>query len=451
MMNEQQLKEHMGWEDDAIDTGADPVGVEDSLLDRDDLVRPDATRREHPLHRRLFPRVTLVLTVFGLVGFGFWQLIAGNFTSVSQSERKHEPLASDKESTVEGEPTQEEQIAELKRKLAFANQEQVLKAAERSAQEPPPEPAATEVKEKALPSPQPVVHSAPPPQKPRTSPPPQLPPSPEPTKNLPDPNQLWQQASQIGSYGNISAPPPPSLDAKTTVQPTAESGLVADVSGGTGALSDARPSAAGKPSLMIGTQASGELATAIAWAGKQTALNRKFLVRLTSPLQSDGTVVIPDGTQLVGEIAQVSNSGLLQMSLVSVIENGREIPLPQGAILVLGAGGRPLRAQVETPDGGGSNLAAFALAGIAKAAEVANGNDEAFTFDSEAGSFSSTSNNNADYLSGAVQGASEELLAQMERRNQQALERARAQEPLFVLEPGTPVQLLVNESVSISP
>jgi len=450
-MDEQQLKEQIGWEDEVIETGADTVPGEKALLDRDDRVRPDPTRREHPLHRRLFPRVTLVLTVFGLVGFGFWQLIAGNFTSVSQSERKHEPLASDEESAVEAEPTQEEQIAELKRKLAFANQEQVLKAAERSAQEPPPEPAATEVKEKALPSPQPGVHSAPPPQKPRTSPQPQLPPSPEPTEKIPDPNQLWQQASQIGSYGNISAPPPPSLQAKTTVQPTPESTLFAGNTGETGAPSGPRPAAAGNRSLMIGTQASGELATAIAWAGKQTALNRKFLVRLTSPLQNNGTVVIPDGTQLVGEIAQVSNSGLLQMSLVSVIENGREIPLPQGAILVLGEGGRPLRAQVETPDGGGSNLAAFALAGIAKAAEVANDSNEAFVFDSEAGSFSSTSSTDTDYLSGAVQGASEELLAQMERRNQQALERARSQEILFILEPGTPVQLLVNESISISP
>jgi type IV secretory pathway VirB10-like protein len=160
--------------------------------------------------------------------------------------------------------------------------------------------------------------------------------------------------------------------------------------------------------------------------------------------------VIPEGTQLVGEIAQVSNSGLLQMSLVSVIENGREIPLPSGAILVLGEGGRPLRAQVETPDRLGNDLAAFALAGIAQAAEVANDSNEAFSFDSEAGSFSSTSNNEADYLSGAIQGASEELLSQMEQRNQQALERARGQEPLFILQPGTPVQLFVNESLSIS-
>jgi len=94
-------------------------------------------------------------------------------------------------------------------------------------------------------------------------------------------------------------------------------------------------------------------------------------------------------------------------------------------------------------------LAALALAGIAKAAEVANDSDEAFVFDSDAGRFSSTSSTDTDYLSGAIQGASEELLAQMEQRNRQALERARGQETLFVLEPGTPVQLFVNESISL--
>jgi hypothetical protein len=475
MMDEQQLKEQIGWQDDAVDTGAYTVGVEDSLLDRDDEVRPDPTRREQLLHRRLFPRVTLVLTVFSLVGVFFWQLIAGNFTSVSESEPTANPLASEEDSTaVEAEPSKDEQIAELKRKLAFANQEQVLKEAEPSTEEPSPEPEPAETQVEPPPSPQPVVRSTPPPLEPPASPEPLLPPSPpspQPSveENLPDPHQLWQQASQIGSYGDVQAPTPASLQATAprTVPPNSQPEWTTGVSGGTGTppstqnppvttttpniIASSRPSVShGKSLMMIGTQASGELETAIAWAGKQTALNRKFLVRLTSPLQSNGTVVIPDGTRLVGEISQVSNSGLLQMSVVSVIENDRERALPSGAILVLGKGGRPLRAQVETPDGGGSNLAALALAGIAKAAEVANDSDEAFTFDSEAGSFSSTSSTDTDYLSGAIQGASEEVLAQMERRNRQALEQARGQETLFILEPGTPVQLFVNESISIS-
>jgi hypothetical protein len=471
-MDDQKLKDEMGWEGDASDPRADTVDVEDSLVDSDDRVRPRQTKREQPLHRRVLPRVVLVFSSIGFVSFLFWQLIAGNLTPVSQSESKNQQFSQDNENTeAESEPTKDEQIAELKRKLAFANQDQALKENQSSSKEelarPSPESKEPKTENPAPPAKSAVNPSLPPQPSPQTRFIPK--PSPKTAVNQSqDPKQLWLQASQVGSYGNVQPPSTASAGSQISIQPTSQQELMAGVSGGTGnpptisannrpVVTEPNPNRHSSTSipnnkslLMIGTQATGKLETSIAWASNQQVPNRKFLIQLITPLKANETVIIPEGTRLVGEIDEVSNSGLLQMSLISVINDGHEKPLPPRAILVLGEGGRPLKAEAEIPNRTGSDLAAFAIAGISKATELANESEEEFIFNSNGGSFRSTTNNNPNYLSSAVQGATEEILERMQQRNRRALERTRGQNPLFVLEKGTEVQLFVNESVSIS-
>lgn len=372
--------------------------------------------------------------------------------------------------------------------------------------EPPPSDPVTNSVEPATSQPSNEVIPKPAPPKPA----PQATPKPKPNNNVSpkpkpepkDPREQWLKASQIGSYGNLQAPSPSTAGRQVNESPTVaslpkQSINASDVSGGTGsppepiqsetATSSSQENAIqsneGLPStegalpgqqakqtqqsasltvanntskgtsaqVTIGTQVTGELETPIAWAENQKTPNRKILLRLTQPLKSESdTVVLSEGTRLVGQVSQVSDSGLLKMEVISAIqEDGTPRNLPTQAILVFGENGLPLRAEVETPNTGSNDLAATLLAGVSQVAEIANEAEEEFSFNSGGGSFSSTTNNDPDYLAGAVQGATQEMLDRMNRRNEQALERAQGREKLFVLEQGTEVQLFVNKSVSM--
>ncbi|NBD15507.1 MAG: hypothetical protein GVY04_04980 [Cyanobacteria bacterium] len=505
-MDEQHIPENVGWQDDAINTGSDTV--ERDLLDANDQVRPNEVQDKPPLQRRPLPRLFFVLGGVSIITFLFWQLTAGNFTASKSNQNQPSSADTEQEKREKGEIAKlKEENAKLKEDLAFAGQAEMIeekpspkKTTSQSEPDPqsnsePPDPITNSSKPIAStppePAPQPKPTPAPPKPAPQPKPTNNFSPKPSPEPEV-SPREQWLQASQVGSYGNLQTPSPSTATNSGKQAPTSTIASqpkqlinASDVSGGTGsppkpisgqnetltsaskknAIQEGLPSPEGalpgrqakqtqqpaSQTVTIGTQVTGELETSIAWAENQTTPNRKFLLRLTQPLKGENnTVVLPEDTRLVGQVSQVSNSGLLKMKIVSAIqEDGTQRNLPTQAILVLGEDGRPLRAEVESPNTGSNDLAAMLLAGVSQAAEIANEADEEFSFESEGGSFSRSSNNDANYLAGAVQGATQEMLERMNRRNEQALEQVQGQEKLFVLEQGTEVQLFVNESISM--
>ena len=205
-------------------------------------------------------------------------------------------------------------------------------------------------------------------------------------------------------------------------------------------------------SLVVGTKANGKLETPIAWSGKLENPNQNFLIQLNEPLKAaDNTVAIPKGAYLVAKIGNATEAGLLQMSVSSMLinENGQstEKPIPEGALLILGKGGKPLKASAQRPNTTGNNLGMVLLSGVSSATGLINRPSSQSTYSSD-GYQSTTTTDDPNYLAGFGQGAAQSLLQQAQNRNQSSL-RSRESEPtVFVLNQGAIVQVFVNQSAS---
>ena len=207
-------------------------------------------------------------------------------------------------------------------------------------------------------------------------------------------------------------------------------------------------------SLVVGTRSEGKLETPIAWSGQLQNPMQKFLVRLSKPLKaSDGTVAFPKNSYLVAQVETATDGGIVQMSAVAVLStvNGRTIeqPLPKGAILILGKGGKPLQASSIGSDRIGSNLGMALLSGAATAASVANGVTSQSIY-SQGGTFtSSTKTDDPNYVAGFGQGITTSLASQMQQRSQQMQQRLNSAPSVFAINQGTSAQIFVNSTVSL--
>lgn len=205
--------------------------------------------------------------------------------------------------------------------------------------------------------------------------------------------------------------------------------------------------------LIVGTRANGKLETPIAWTGRLENPSQNFLIKLNEPLKSaNNSMAIPKGAYLVAKVIAASEAGLLQMSVSSMLvnENGQttEKPIPEGALLVLGKGGRPLKATAERPNTTGNDLGTVVLRGLATTAGIANRPSSQSIYSND-GYSSTVTNGDRNYLAGFGEGAAQALLEQAQNRNQQAL-RSRESEPtVFTLNQGSSVQIFVNQSVSL--
>jgi hypothetical protein len=207
----------------------------------------------------------------------------------------------------------------------------------------------------------------------------------------------------------------------------------------------------GRANLIVGTRVKAKLETPVAWSGSlDNSAYQNFLIKLTEPLKaSNGAVVVPKKAYLVAQVNAATETGLIQMSAVSVLkqENGQttEIPLPKGAVLILGKRGKPLQAKVEDRDGRGNKVGRALLSGAASVAGLSNQPSYQSVFSS--GGFTSTaSSRDPNYLAGFGQGAAQEILQQAQDRTRQR--QSLSTEPIFVLNQGTSVQVFVNQSVS---
>lgn len=310
-----------------------------------------------------------------------------------------------------------------------------------------------------------------------------------------DPTAQWLAAANIGSYGNSS---PATNSQATSAQSNGDDNYQTAnyqnnqdsawaVSGGTGAApqevkSDRNNAESRNPkfvdnstnnsdsqsetdartvtysnsvnSLIVGTKANGKLATPIAWSGALENPSQNFLIQLSEPLMAaNNTVAVPKGAYLVAKVITATEAGLLQMSVNSMLVNSNgqtiEKPLPEGALMVLGKGGRPLKASAERPDSTGTDLGTVVLQGLATTAGLANRPSSQSTYSSD-GYSSTVTNGDRNYLAGFGEGAAQALVQQAQNRNRRAL-RSRESEPtVFMLNQGASVQIFVNQSVSLA-
>ena len=99
----------------------------------------------------------------------------------------------------------------------------------------------------------------------------------------------------------------------------------------------------------IGSEAKATLESAVVWsAGSSNPAERKYLLRLKDDFENiEGKSVLPEGTRLIAQVKQYSNSGLLAMEVTQILHEGRKISVPAGALVIEGKKGSPLKADLK--------------------------------------------------------------------------------------------------------
>ncbi|MEG3437879.1 hypothetical protein V0288_12195 [Pannus brasiliensis CCIBt3594] len=196
-------------------------------------------------------------------------------------------------------------------------------------------------------------------------------PTPRPIANE-DPSELWSKLSRVGSFeeGSVSSSSPSSRQSRTapvyeprTVRDrvnSSEQVISPDRSRDRPIASNPSPPNNDPRAIEFGQSIPARLETTIAWEGErrnrtERASDERYLLTLNEPLtDKSGNVRIPAGSKAIARL-ETGNNALVTLSVESLVIDGKEIPLPEGALKVRGAGGQPLVAEMKTLGNNGSD------------------------------------------------------------------------------------------------
>jgi len=278
-----------------------------------------------------------------------------------------------------------------------------------------------------------------------------------------DPTERWLALSHLGSYGQSNPLPQEPSAPIVAAAPMPVPGPVAPAStlpsprdinhAEEAAILQGQPVALPptSPLLLTGTQALAVLETPLIWAAETDS--PQFVVQLTEPLlTADGEIGLPAETSLVAQVTSVADSGLVQLTVVSFIQAGQEIPLSAEAVQLRGVEGTPLIAQKY--DDPGMDIARMdatmaAMTGLSRAAGLVNRPKTSSVITSVGSSAITQDTGEPNLLAGILEGAFEQLSGQMEARNQAALDEILNRPVVWYLPTGTEVELYVNQTVAL--
>ncbi|MDZ7965848.1 MAG: hypothetical protein RM368_12870 [Nostoc sp. DedSLP03] len=260
-----------------------------------------------------------------------------------------------------------------------------------------------------------------------------------------DPTQQWLLAANVGSFKS-------SVDESESEKPIKTNGI----EGGTGGATQVAQNTTinyNALRVLVGSTAEGRLETPIAW-GTGDAGNQNYLVKLTKPLKaSDGRDVLPVGAYLVVQLAESNGSGFAKLRGVSVLVNSnndtQEKPLPPNAVLIMAKDGGFLKAESRRGSNLGNNFIGAIVAGVAKAAEVQNRPVTQVSSSSNGFSVSSTTNEQKDLSAAFGEGAFNSILDNIKSSNVARSQQLSGREEVFVIDVGKPVQVFVNQTISL--
>ena len=217
--------------------------------------------------------------------------------------------------------------------------------------------------------------------------------------------------------------------------------------------------------LQVGESVDGKLLTPLIWSNRFTSKNstrqsknksksEKFVIKLEQSLNTPkGKVVIPIGSQVVAQINNVNQGGLVELQATQVVIDGKEYILPPSAIAIRGDEGKPLVASRFNSKKGEiarRDAQTFAVGSLAKVGKVLNQPKEQQISTSSGfggtNSFSSVRRSRENILGAVLEGGFEPLTQQILKRNQQELQKIQQQEDVWYVKAGTNVQIFVNQS-----
>lgn len=272
-----------------------------------------------------------------------------------------------------------------------------------------------------------------------------------------DPLERWQQLAQLGSHGGISAEVPQESVVAENFSETSDNSsyqpAVYQVSSKTAQPEKSltqqaqqppaiepeleAPILQGQPQnqrlIQGGTQAKAVLVTPLTWEGNKQAASDYFTIVLSEPLlAADESVVLPAQTQLITQLLDLSEAGIVRLVAVTALfeQDGEllEIPLPQNAVQVRGTKGKPL---------------------IAKQLHQQKSRNERLTTGRSALSTIARGLLN-NSLSDVVENEAETLLDDLEERDSFSNQSSRDHQNIFFLSAGTQVEVFINQSASLN-
>lgn len=361
--------------------------------------------------------------------------------------------------------------------LAMGRQQAELEALAGATEQPKPEPtapgepqfspAAPTVSRPAQSVQRPISAPAPrvsAPAAPRLSRPPTTSPrsaSPSPETN---PMEQWMALAHVGSYGRSATTPEEAPTLPVEAVPTNAPVQLARTNPSTPpAINHAEEAAIligqsiespnQSPILITGTQAPAVLITPLIWVETTESENLQFIVRLTEPLLTpEDEIGLPAETQLVVQVKSVNESGLAQLAVMALIQDGQEVALPEDVFHIRGKEGTPLIAQKYGDPGpaiANQDFNSAVISGLARAAELINQPKSSTVITSAGGSTVTQDNGDTDILAGVLEGAFDQLTQQMTQRNQAALEEILSRPTVWHLPPDTEIEVFINRTVAL--
>lgn len=300
-----------------------------------------------------------------------------------------------------------------------------------------------------------------------------------------DPMEEWTKISRLGSYGSsvITANSDKQASESTidnTIQeqpkqiiPSATLVKAADYTTQTSNNNELEPLHTEEAAiiryennyqLQVGESVDGKLLTPLIWSkhqnknpfqqSKNKSKRENFVIELEQPLNTqDGFAVLPKGSQVVAQINNVNQGGLVELQATQVVIDGKEYILPPSAIAIRGDEGKPLiasRLNSKKGEIARRDAQTFAVGSLAKVGKVLNQpKEQQISTSSGLGgtnSFSSIRRGRENILGAVLEGGFEPLTQQILKRNQQALQELQRQGDIWYVKAGTEVQVFVNES-----
>lgn len=477
----------------------------ESLLDDEDLEDFETNSKTTiPLWSNPLAKTALVsalmATGLGSVGLFIWSLNGNWNKNLADSN----PATVDSEATPKPNPDQAE-ISRLKTVTALGSQAQIIKQA-------PKTPA------RFLPSPDKSKTAKPPAQVARTSsvsptiversPTVVAPPVPSytpvrqtilPAERSPefarpvapvspaqpvDPDEAWQKALAVGSYGQssdrtiaaaqsiaTSEQPAQLIDdsprSQEEVIPAPQEPTVGATVGDNQQSryeADEQALLSGIPrhtvAITPGEIATARLMTPIVWAQdlKAEQQPQRFVLQSSQPIYgTDGSVALPAGSQMVAKVDAVSNSGMMQLSIVQAVvptSNGNQvIEIPAGTMFIAGEGGQPLVAKNHNPQGGEvakRDITIALMGALGQVGSLLNHPSNQTTTTSPYLSTTSISNGQSNLLGGILEGGFGKLADRVSQRQQQQVEEILQRPNFWYVPAGQSIQVFTAASVEVT-
>ncbi|EAZ88196.1 TrbI/VirB10 family protein [Crocosphaera chwakensis] len=210
----------------------------------------------------------------------------------------------------------------------------------------------------------------------------------------------------------------------------------------------------------VGTQLKARLETPIIWTNEMKDNPRPFTLTLTQPLvDQSGKIVLPLGTSFSGKVTNVTTNGMVIAEIITFSyqtqQQWQTIEIPSSTLLVLGNNTQPLMANVLN-DPGGNIATQDAFLGALGAAQAGfnrvNTPDTQTQINTNSFGFNSTTTTNqqGNLMTGLAEGLFSTLKGRLEQRAEKATNEYANQQPIYVVNNGTEVTILVNAILEIN-